>query len=135
MPLKITRPYNPDTLRLSKQELLDILGLLVIRWKNNPKVPRLFVKKYEADLWTLRNFVKEKDLPYFWELWCELSDELRAHNSRKGEKTLAALAPMQQTHLIEKLALPPEIHSELDAKKAEIMAAVRARLRYGSMPE
>ena len=130
--MQATNPsYNPDALNMSKAEILGYLQLVVLRWKNNPKVHKAMVKKFQADLILMKHFVKEEDLRYHWGLFRELVDGLYAINARKKAPELQRMNEMHKEAFIKKLAIPPEVKSEFDAMK--IIAAARKQLSFGSM--
>lgn len=75
-------------------------------------------KKYsrlQLDLFKSR-FVSHSDLAYAWPMFCDLWDDLRAFNDRKGDSKLEALNPMFEAQLDLKLATipkPPKKHEPL----------------------
>lgn len=111
--------YEPDALRLTKAEITAKMEMLIERWKKNPKVNKMFIKKFQLDLALFKSrMVKPEDLPYYWLTMCELFDELRALNARKDKPELQAINPMMEKHFDEKIKTVPTDKTSFSLKAA-----------------
>lgn len=90
-------------LKRTKAELLHKLVLSHQRLKSNPEISRLIVRKYGLDISLIRTFVKDKDLPTFWNTFCDLFFDLYEWNERTGIKELAQINPIAEAQLEKKL--------------------------------
>lgn len=125
--------YDPDQFRLTKAEVLDYMKVVVVRLKNNPRVPWKVRKKLEADVKLFEWFESESEMRYHWSLFMELVDGIRAINERKNDPALQRINELNRQAFIHKLAIPPEVVTQLDASK--ILAQAKAAMMYGGMKD
>lgn len=126
--------FNPDELHFSKAELVELMEMLLVRWRNNPLVPRLVIRKFEIDVRLFKSrLVKEKDLPYCWSLFCELVDEMRALNERKIQPVNPALDAMQRDSFNRKIITVPEQEQQKPRKNWYTESVRRGEKKQGDV--
>lgn len=129
---RTTNPsYDPTTLDITKDEVLDYLNLILIRLRNNPKVSRKVRGKFAADIKLIEWFESEQELKYHIALFLDMTDGIRAIIERKKRPELQRLNALHKEQVIRRIATPPEVVSELDHMK--IMAQVRKVMSFGAM--
>ena len=121
-------PSYKYKLNMSKAELVDKLELIVRRWKSDPNISRLLVTELGINLKLMRRFMKEDDAPKFWNNWCELFDEIRGYNDRKGDKALEKLNPLYEKQVIKNILYVPGVTSEYDVRKVLATANLNVRV-------
>lgn len=101
--------YDPDALKLSKEELVGKMDMFNTRVQRNPHVNGKVKRYVGINLALLKSrFVSDIDMRYGLQLLCEFCDDIRAVNVRRQSKELADLNPFFEKEIERKLAYTPE---------------------------
>lgn len=119
--------YEPDTLRLSKKEILAQFDIAIARLGKNLRGNWKFIGELKG-IKALIALTPEANFPYYWLEIMKIFDSIRTLNELRGTPQMKMLADIQETKVAEVISTPTE-------PKKRLVVDFTKNLGFGGMSD
>ena len=128
-----TERYEPDTLRISKAEMLHHFDTAVERLRKNKSDNRKVIAALIVLKQAVRFTIPEDKLPYYWLELTKIIDAIRTQNELRASPNTKPLAKIQEKKVIDTILEVPE--AAVVEKRFAAARLVLGSIREGGMKD